>query len=128
MNETDYQDHPLAATSSSGRTAATTTLTTPDDDEMIDITPHSSPGDGSHHLNTYSRGSTADNSDMERERGDYNSHHNHPHHSNNSQHHQRIHQHVPTHSAFGDSMEGKKCSYVYFLFYLHFFVCVHYYY
>lgn len=79
---------------------------------MIDITPRSSPGEGSHqhsphNFNTYSRGSTADNSDMEREQGDY-SHQHQPHYSSSSQHHQRIHQHVPTHSAFGDSMDGKR--------------------
>ena len=68
---------------------------------MIDITPHSSPGDNSHNFNSYSRGKTADNSAMERDRSDCNSHTNH---SNSQQ--QRIHQHVPTHSAFGDSMEG----------------------
>lgn len=72
---------------------------------MIDITPRSSPGDASHNFNTYSRTSTADNSDMERERGDYHHHQQQP--SSSSHPHQRTHQHVPTHSAFGDSMDGK---------------------
>ncbi|XP_073840234.1 chloride channel protein 3 [Musca autumnalis] len=94
-------DHPLAAPSSS---AATTSLTSPeDDDEMIDITPRSSPGDVSNHFNSYSRTSTADNSDMERERGEYLQHQQQ---STSSHQNQRTHQHVPTHSAFGDSLDG----------------------
>lgn len=105
--------------------AATTSLTTPDDDdEMIDITPRSSPGEMSHHFNTYSRGSTADNSDMERERGDYHHHQQQqqqPQHPSSSSQQHRTHPHVPTHSAFGDSMDGKFsvhviiCTYVRFI-------------
>lgn len=85
------------------------TTTDDDDDVMIDITPNSSPG-GDNNYNTYSRGSTADNSDMERdrEREGYNNQ-NQPQQSINSQQHQRFHQHVPTHSAFGETAEGKDC-------------------
>lgn len=72
---------------------------------MIDITPRSSPGEVSNHFNTYSRTSTADNSDMERERGDYLHHQQQS--VSNSHQNQRTHQHVPTHSAFGDSLDGK---------------------
>uniref|UniRef100_A0A1B0G3B8 Chloride channel protein n=1 Tax=Glossina morsitans morsitans TaxID=37546 RepID=A0A1B0G3B8_GLOMM len=102
-SDSQYQEHPLAT--SSGSTAVTTSLTTPDDDEMIDITPRSSPSEihqHSTHFSSYSRGSTADNSDMERGR-DFHGHHQSP---QSQQPPQRTHPHVPTHSAFGDILDG----------------------
>ncbi|XP_011210780.1 H(+)/Cl(-) exchange transporter 5 isoform X1 [Bactrocera dorsalis] len=90
---TDTQDHPLATSSltkEGNGSAAKTSLTVPDDDddEMIDITPHSSPGDAGHSSSfNYKRHTSAD-SDME------------------ADHYMRNHHHVPTHSAFGDANDS----------------------
>lgn len=93
-------DHPLAPHSKLTYGAATTSLTAATDDEdMIDITPRSSPGEligggpGSYHRET------ATESDTER---DYAPNQRTMHH-----HHQLQHQHVPSHSAFGDPMDGE---------------------
>lgn len=93
-------DHPLAPHSKHTYGAATTSLTAATDDEdMIDITPRSSPGEligggpGSYHRET------ATESDTER---DYAPNQRTMHH-----HHQLQHQHVPSHSAFGDPMDGE---------------------
>ncbi|KAI8041825.1 H(+)/Cl(-) exchange transporter 5 isoform X1 [Drosophila gunungcola] len=101
--EGSFRDHPLAQHSK-----LTTSLTAPgtDDEDMIDITPRSSPGDviggGGGSSSGYHR-ETATESDTERDFG----------HSvggggGGNHHNQRTmhHQHVPTHSAFGDPMDG----------------------
>ncbi|XP_030372678.1 H(+)/Cl(-) exchange transporter 5 [Scaptodrosophila lebanonensis] len=102
----NYHDHPLAPLSKLNAgphiAAATTSLSAATDDEdMIDITPRSSPGDiigGSTSSGYHKHHNNAGESDTEREFGG-----NH-HHNQRTMHHQ--HQHVPTHSAFGDPMDG----------------------
>ncbi|XP_017843392.1 H(+)/Cl(-) exchange transporter 3 isoform X1 [Drosophila busckii] len=96
-------DHPLAPhTKHTYSAAATTSLTAATDDEdMIDITPHSSPGELISGVGSAYHRETATESDTERDfapsqRGLHHHHH----------HHSQQHQHVPTHSAFGDPMEG----------------------
>ncbi|XP_067644434.1 H(+)/Cl(-) exchange transporter 5 isoform X3 [Eurosta solidaginis] len=90
------QDHPLATSSltkESNGIAATTSLSVGDndDDDMIDITPHSSPGEAGESSNfNYKRHTSAD-SDMDGER---------------EQHYSRSHHHAPTHSAFGDTLDS----------------------
>lgn len=93
-------DHPLAPHSKhTYGGAATTSLTAATDDEdMIDITPRSSPGELIGGAGSYHR-ETATESDTER---DYAPSQRTMHH-----HHQLQHQHVPSHSAFGDPMDGE---------------------
>jgi len=108
-----FRDHPLAQHSK-----LTTSLTAAgtDDEDMIDITPRSSPGDviggggGGGSSSGYHR-ETATESDTERDFGHLGggggggggggNHH------NQRTMHQLHHQHVPTHSAFGDPMDGE---------------------
>ncbi|KAH8379152.1 hypothetical protein KR009_003321 [Drosophila setifemur] len=98
--EGNFRDHPLAQHSK-----LTTSLTAgagTDEEDMIDITPRSSPGDvigGGGSSSGYHR-ETATESDTERDFGQSGNHH------NQRTMHQHHHQHVPTHSAFGDPMDG----------------------
>nr|ACX36518.1 RE11344p [Drosophila melanogaster] len=98
-----FRDHPLAQ-----HTKLTTSLTAAgtDDEDMIDITPRSSPGDviggggGGGSSSGYHR-ETATESDTERDFGHSGGN------GGGNHHNQRtMHQHVPTHSAFGDPMDG----------------------
>jgi len=99
-----FRDHPLAQ-----HTKLTTSLTAAgtDDEDMIDITPRSSPGDviggggGGGSSSGYHR-ETATESDTERDFGHSGGN------GGGNHHNQRtMHQHVPTHSAFGDPMDGE---------------------
>ncbi|KAH8313005.1 hypothetical protein KR067_008134 [Drosophila pandora] len=95
----NFRDHPLAQHSK-----LTTSLTAAgtDEEDMIDITPRSSPGDviGGGSSSGYHR-ETATESDTERDFGQSGNHHN-----QRTMHQHHHHQHVPTHSAFGETMDG----------------------